>query len=112
MTAPPGTVANLRSGGSTAPTKNQLIALSTLVLDNCGIRFGRRRVFRLVDQFKERAPLADGFMYFQFLTNAVQMSEAQKAAALRNSDIARCIAYADPTGETAVNNVIRGVRNG
>jgi hypothetical protein len=38
------------------------------------------------------------------------MSEAQKRAAMSNPDIARAISYCDPTGETAVNNVLRRTR--
>lgn len=105
--SPPGLMARPRPGGSTAPTKNELIAVATLILDNCGIQFGRRKLFRLVDRFKERAPDADGGVFFQYLTAAVQMTVEQQHVALANPDVARIIGYADPTGETAVNNVIR-----
>jgi hypothetical protein len=98
---------DVRPGGSTAPTKTELIALARLVLDNCGVAFGTRKIFRLVDQFKDRAPSANGYVFFQFLANSVQMSEQQQRTALLNPDVARVIAYADPTGETAVNNVMR-----
>lgn len=109
----PGLLAATRSGGSTAPTKNDLIGAARLILDNCGIAFGNRHIFRLVDQFKDRAPYADGRVFFQFLANAVQLSAEQQRTALLNPDIARAIAYADPTGETAVNNIIReGMRRG
>lgn len=112
MTGPPGLVARTRFGGSTAPSKNELISAARLILDNCGIGLGNRKVFRLVDRFVERAPNASGHAFFLYLTNAVRMSEAQKVAAMSSPDIARCIAYADPTGETAVNNVMREVRYG
>jgi ABC-type phosphate transport system substrate-binding protein len=86
---------------------NELTNAARLILDNCGISFSQNRIVRLVLQFKERAPHANGYVFFQFLTNAVQMSNAQQQAALLDPNIARVIAYADPTGETAVNNVIR-----
>lgn len=104
---PPGLMADARPGGSTAPSKNELIGAARLILDNCGITFGNRKIFRLVDQFVERAPRATGHAFFLYLTNAVQMSTEQQRTALLNPDIARVIAYADPTGESAVNNVMR-----
>lgn len=94
-------------GGSTAPSVADLINAGRLILDNCGIAFGNRKLFRLVHNFADRAPNASGFVFFNYLTAAVQMSEAQKRSALLNPDIARVISYADPTGEAAVNNVVK-----
>lgn len=110
--SPPGLMTRPRSGGSTAPSKSELISAARLILDNCGIGFGNRKVFRLVDSFCQRAPNGSGHAFFLYLTNAVQMSADQQRAALLNPDIAHVIAYADPTGETAVNNVMRGARRG
>jgi len=112
VTAPPALLAQAGYGGSTAPSKNELIRAARLILDNCGIDFGNRKIFRLVDQFVERAPNGTGHTFFLFLTNAVQMTAAQQRIALANPDIARVIAYSDPTGESAVNNVLRQVRRG
>jgi hypothetical protein len=42
-----------------------------------------------------------------FLVNSMQLTAQQRRQALANADIARVVAYADPTGETAVNNVLR-----
>lgn len=105
--SPPGLRAATGFGGSTAPRKSEFIAAAQLILDNCGIVFGTRKVFRLVDKFIERAPNATGHAFFLYLTNAVQLSEQQQRAALSNPDVARVIAYSDPTGESAVNNVMR-----
>lgn len=111
--SPPTATAEIRRGGSTAPLKNHLAHAAALILQNCGIQFGTRKIFRLVDSFVERAPNAGGHVFFQYIANAVQLSAGQRQAALINSDIARAISYADPTGETAVNNVMQsGVRNG
>jgi hypothetical protein len=110
MSAPPGLMAAPVFGGSTAPSKNEMIGAARLILDNCGIGFGTRKVIRIVTEFADRAPNGSGHAFFLYLTNAVQMSESQKVAALRNPDIARAIAYADPTGETAINNVMRSRR--
>lgn len=108
--SPPTATAGMRSGGSTAPSKSELINTARLILDNCGVAFGTRKVFRLVDQFAERAPNGSGYAFFLYLTNAVQMTVDQQRAALQNPDIARVVSYSDPTGESAVNNVLRSVR--
>jgi hypothetical protein len=42
----------------------------------------------------------------------VQLTAQQRRQALANPDIARVIAYTDPTGETAVNNVMTASRHG
>lgn len=112
MTAPPGLTTGSRIGGSTSPSTNNLVNAARLILDNCGIAFSTNKIVRLVIQFNRAMPNANGHAFFLYLTNAVQMSEAQKVSALSNPDIARCIAYADPTGEAAVNNVMRQVRRG
>jgi hypothetical protein len=106
--SPPGAIAPFaRPGVSTPLEKNHLIRAARLILDNCGIAFSEHKITRLVIRFLDRAPNADGHVFFQFLTNAVQMSEAQKRSALSNPDVPRAISYSDPTGETAVNNVMR-----
>jgi hypothetical protein len=106
--SPPAATAARRLGGSTAPLKNHLAHAAAVILQNAGIEFGTRKIFRLVDSFVERAPYASGDVFFQYLASSVQLSEAQKRSALANPDIARAISYADPTGESAVNNVMKG----
>lgn len=110
--SPPGLMAATGFGGSTAPRKSEFISAARLILDNCGIAFGTRKVIRLVDKFIERAPNATGHAFFLYLTNAVQLSADQQRTALANPDVARVIAYSDPTGEAAVNNVMRRARRG
>jgi hypothetical protein len=108
--SPPTAEAEAGFGGSATPTKNHLIAAARLILDNCGIPFSNSRIYRLVIGFLSKWPNASGFLFFQHLASVVQMSEAQKRAAMSNPDIARAISYCDPTGETAVNNVLRRTR--
>jgi hypothetical protein len=62
-------------------------------------------VRRLVRQYKHRVE-QNGFSFFSFLANSVQLSAEQRRKALCNPEIARAISYADPTAEHAVNNVI------
>lgn len=97
-------------GVTTSPSQAEMIKAARLILDNCGIAFGQNRIVRLVLEFKRRAPQGSGSTFFSYLAAKVQLSAAQQRDALRNPDIARCISYADPTGETAVNNVLQARR--
>ncbi len=106
--SPPGLMAATGFGGSATPTKNELITAARVILDNCGITFSNSRIYRLVIDFKAKYPMASGLLFFQWLASKVQMSQEQQRNALRNPDITRAISYADPTGETAVKNVMRG----
>ena len=87
------------------PTKDQLVRAARLILDNCGIAFGQNKIVRLVLRFKDRAPNANGQLFFQYLTNAVQMTHEQQVAALQNPDIAKVCAHPDPVGEHVANLV-------
>lgn len=111
MSAPPGLMPAPVFGGTTSPSKSELIGAARVILDGCGIEFSQNKIVRLVLQFHDRAPNASGHAFFLYLTNAVQMSAEQQQRALLNPDIARVIAYADPTGEAAVNNVMRRGRS-
>lgn len=64
------------------------------------------KVSRLVREFKHRVE-KNGFPFEAFLVNTVQLTEQQRRQIAANPDVARVISYADPTGETAVNNAMR-----
>jgi hypothetical protein len=64
------------------------------------------KVQRLVATFERRVQ-NNGFSFFEFIANSVAMSAGQRRAALLNPDIAMAISYTDPTGESAVKNVMR-----
>jgi hypothetical protein len=99
-----------RSGGFTSAEATsqtqQAINAAHVILANCGVGMSPSKVSRLVRQFEARVA-RNGWTLFEFLTNAVQLSADQRRAALANPDVARVISYVDPTGETAVNNVLR-----
>lgn len=95
-------------GVSTSPSLEDLKAFALQVFQNIGASFGPNKAYKLAAQFARRMPNGNGYAFFLFLTNAVQMSEAQKRRALADPNIARAISYADPTGEKAVENVMRG----
>ncbi len=102
---PPTANAVSATGGSTSTEK--LIRAAHLILDNCGISLPPSKVSRVVRDY-QRNVAPNGYPFFSFLATAVQLSDEQRRAALLNPDIARAISYADPTGEYAVNNVMRG----
>lgn len=112
--SPPGLMAaQSRPAGSwnsgPGQTRDALINTAHLILTNVGYAMSPTKVQRLVSTFERRVQ-GNGFSFFEFIANSVALSADQRRAALLNPDIARVIAYADPTGETAVNNAMRGMR--
>lgn len=91
--------------------RDRLIADAHIVLSNIGAPMSPAKVRRLVIAFERRVE-RNGFSFFEFLANSVALSADERRAALSNPDIARVIAYRDPTGEEAVANVMRSARCG
>lgn len=83
-----------------------LVESARVILANCGVSIGHGKVNRLVRTFRSRVE-RNGFEFFEFLANTVQLDTHQRRAALANPDVARAIAYCDPTGETAVHHVLK-----
>jgi len=98
------------SGGSTfADTSpERLIRDAHTILANCGVTMNPQRVTRLVRTFKRRVEF-NGWDFFHFLATAIQLNDTDRRKAMANPEVARVIAYADPTGETAVAHVMREV---
>lgn len=107
--SPPGLTATLASGGTTSA--ETLTRHAHRLLANCGMQMSPSKVSRLVRTFKQRVE-GNGFPFEAFLVNSVQLTAEVRRRALADPDIARFIAYADPTGETAVGNVMRRRRRG
>jgi hypothetical protein len=103
--SPPGLMATATSGGSTSA--ETLYSHAQKLLANCGINMSPSKVSRLVREYRNRVE-SNGFSFEAILLNTVQLTAQQRRQALANPDIARAISYSDPTGETAVNNVLRG----
>lgn len=93
------------SGGGTST--ETLIKHAQTLLANTGIAMSPSKVSRLVREYRHRVE-RNGFPFEAFLVNSVQLTADQRSRALSNPDTARFITYMDPTGETAVNNVLRG----
>lgn len=109
--SPPTTRLAFTSGGTKSTDGiDKLIVAAHGILDACGYPLSQSKVSKLVRRFRYRVE-NNGFAFFDFIANAIQLTEAQRRNALSNPDVARCIAYADPTGETAVNNVMMTKRS-
>jgi hypothetical protein len=93
------------TGGSTSA--ETLINHAHKLLHACDIQMSRAKVSRLVREY-QRLVERNGYSFEAFLVNSVQLTAQQRRRALANPDMARVIAYADPTGEKAVNNILNG----
>lgn len=92
------------TGGSTSA--ETLIRDAHIALINAGVHMSPSKVSRLVRQYKQRVE-ANGYSFGEFLANAVVMSADQRRRVMVDPAVARVISYADPTGESAVTNVMR-----
>lgn len=113
MTAPAATLAaSSTTPGNDFPGSDpqRLKYAAGVILANSGCTWGPNRINRLVTRFVERVE-GSGVEFFDFLTNAVALTAEERRAARANPDVARAISHADPTGETAVNNVMREARS-
>lgn len=108
MTALAASAATTASGG-TMSAEERYLRIAHATLDASGYALGRSKVRRLVREFTSRVE-SNGFAFFDFFANALLLDADQRRRALLNPDVAMTIAYADPTGETAVRNVMRRSR--
>jgi hypothetical protein len=105
---PPGLTleATPTTGETRAPSTERLIRAAHDILNGCGYEMSAPKVSRLVRRY-EATVHRNGWSLFDYLATAVSLDAEQRRRALLNPDVARAIAYADPTGETAVNRVMR-----
>lgn len=100
---------DLRAGGTTRSGASQtepLLRVAYAVLENCGAQMSHSKVVRIVRRFED-SNAGHGLSFFYYLAAMVRLDAEEQRALLANPDVARVIAYADPTGETAVANVMR-----
>jgi len=107
-TAAPPTSGGTTSAEATSQTEH-FTRLAHTILAACDFRMGQSSVSRLVRRFQYRVE-CNGWNFFDYFANAMQMTAEQRRQALANPDLARCIGYSDPTGEQAVNNVMKGAQ--
>lgn len=77
------------------------------VLDCSGYTMSPSKVTRLVRDFNSRVA-RNGFEFFDYVVNVIRLDDYNRRKALTHPDVARVVSYSDPTGETAVRNVLRG----
>lgn len=88
-----------------SPSTNELVNVARTVVDHYHISYSTNRIARLAVNFKRHAPLGDKYLFFEYLSAQIHLSDKQKQAALNTPDLARVIGYADRTGEWAAFNV-------
>lgn len=96
--------ANNATGGTTSA--EILIKAAHAVLDRAGVHMSPSRVSRTVRQYRHQVE-PNGLPFFHYLATAFGLSERQRRSVLADPEVAKVIVYADPTGETAVTNVLR-----
>ena len=76
------------------------------LLDACGVPATPNWVNRVVVRYLQSvAPT--GFPFGPWLVAQVELTREQRVAALNDPEVRYCLDYSDPTGETAVRNVMR-----
>lgn len=90
--------------GLTVQTTDRLIRDTHALLSRAGIPAGRSKVSRVVRAWS--GPLAVTPAFVDYLARRLAMTTRQRAAV--SEEHRRVVGYADPTGESAVRNVMRG----
>lgn len=93
------------TGGTTSQTQKKINEAHRLI-DGWGVEIAPCKVNRLVRQYESRVA-ANGWTLFEFMATRVTLNAEQRRAALVDPEYARVIGYGDPTGERAVNEVLR-----
>lgn len=109
--APPRVRPNHEGRDTESASVERLVRDAHVILGNCGVSMAPSKVSKLVRTYKHRVE-HNGFAFFTFLANAIQLDQQSRREALLNPEIVRVITYADITGETAARNVDRRERGG
>jgi hypothetical protein len=84
-----------------------LKADSRLILDRYGIPATPNFVNRVVMRYVKRVAHT-GFPFAPWLVSQIQLTAEQRRRATADPQLAYMLSYADPVGETAINNVLKG----
>ena len=109
--SPPGQTATLQPTGGSTPTRAgshielTIIAAHKALLDS-GVQISPRKVNR-IDRGIARLARRNKVTFHEYLSSEAELTDRQRRALASHPDLAGCIAYLDPTGETAVNRVMR-----
>lgn len=96
---------------SESATPETLIRDADRLLGACGIERAGSWILRTVRDYTSRIG-ATGYPFGAYLLNRVELNSEQRRVALANSELASFLNYADPTGETAVRNVMKEASRG
>jgi len=88
-----------------------LVNAAHAALERAGLRMSPSKVSRLV-RIYQREVAANGFPFLRFLANQLALTDEQQREVGRQLEDYRAYSHKlpDPTGETAVANVMRGKR--
>ena len=92
-----------RDSGSATP--ESLTRDAHRLLDACGIARSPKWIQRVVRDYCSAS--ASGLPFGMYLTNRVELNAQQRQVVLDRDDLRYLLEYVDPTGETAVRNVLR-----
>jgi hypothetical protein len=96
----------VRMGGSTSPSKRELMQHARIILNYCQIELSQNKIVRLVLTFKKRAPDAQAWVFLDYLAAAVQLSDEQSNRVRSEFEGYRPFKHnRDPIGEHATNLV-------
>ena len=95
---------------SESATPETLIRDADRLLAACGVERAGSWILRTVRDYTSH--VGDAFPFGAYLLNRVELNAEQRRVALANSELACLLNYADPTGETAVRNVMKGANRG
>lgn len=95
------------AGTTNSGSTEELVRATHGVLDHYGVGISPSKVSRLVRTY-QRTVAGNGVEFGDWIANNVLLLAAQRH--LVADELRRVISYADPTGETAVRNVLAGGR--
>ena len=93
--------------GQRAHSAENLKAEACRLLDACGVPARPHWVNRVVVRYLQKVAHT-GFPFGPWLVAQVELTREQRIAAMNDPEVRYCLDYADPTGETAVHNVMAG----
>lgn len=94
------------------PSKEELIQFTSGFVngyrcDDDGLSWGRNKIVRVVLRFHDKFPHGSWVMFWSYLAWHISDVCDSKVARRMRADLYTCITYVDPTGNTAVRNVMR-----
>jgi hypothetical protein len=102
--------ATAAAGVSTSPPQTkELLAFVREFVAHYELPWGANRHNRIVVKFTQHFSAGSWLMFWHHLHNEINSSADRAIAARALRDLHTVITYADPTGEQAVRNIMRGL---